>query len=227
MDNVSDPVYRKNARAFLKCFLNTKCSFFYIFYNKSHVYSSFHTNFLSFVFVDTNKNRSETVLECKVENKTCIPRVQARSNSLRVMDCDICCSEHNFCRDCCCILCGRKIYDAYNLIRCEAIVDCNRNLICGHIAHLDCAIRAYLAGTIVGDSSDLDVEYYCRRCDNRSDLISHFTSLVHICESPLLPSQVDVEEVSNLILRALNGSEKIRAKDLRARIESVLAKVCT
>lgn len=161
-----------------------------------------------------------------MENKTCVHRVQARANSQRVMDCDICCSEIGFCRDCCCILCGRKIYDGYNLIRCEAIVDSNRNLICGHIAHLDCAIRAYLAGTIVGGSNELDVEYYCRRCDNRSDLISHFTSFLHICESPPLPAQVDVEKLLNLILRALSGSEKIRAKDLRTRIESVQTKVC-
>ncbi|XVF38250.1 hypothetical protein REPUB_Repub20aG0084000 [Reevesia pubescens] len=52
-------------------------------------------------------------------------------------------------------------YGGYSYIKCEAMVD---GCICGHVAHLNCALRSNMAGT-VGGSIGLDAEYYCRRCD--------------------------------------------------------------
>lgn len=153
----------------------------------------------------------------------CVPHVQAMDDSSAVMDCDICCSDTGFCRDCCCILCGLTIdstFGSYIFIKCEAKVV--QNFICGHVAHLECAVRAHLAGT-VGGIFDLDAEYYCRRCDNRSDLISHFAILLNTCGS--LQSKDTVEKILNLGLCMLGGSEKYGAKKLHSYIESITVKV--
>lgn len=162
--------------------------------------------------------------ECKAGNKMCIPQVKAMGDSSVVMDCDICCSDTGFCRDCCCILCGRTFdsttFGGYSFIRCEAKVD--QNLICGHVAHLECAIHAHLAGT-VGGNINLDAEYYCRRCDNRSDLISHFATLLNTCGS--LQSWDTIEKILKLGLCMLCRSEKYGAKDLHSYIESIIVKV--
>lgn len=62
--------------------------------------------------------------------------------------------------ECCCILCCKTINTAiggYSYITCKAtVLDGN---ICGHIAHIDCALRAYVAGS-VGGSIGLDAEYF-------------------------------------------------------------------
>ncbi|WMV46951.1 hypothetical protein MTR67_040336 [Solanum verrucosum] len=58
-------------------------------------------------------------------------------------------------------------YDGYNYILCEATVD---GYICGHVSHLDYALRAYMAGT-VGGSINLDVQYLCRYYDSRMDSV--------------------------------------------------------
>ncbi|KAF5176866.1 putative CDPK adapter [Thalictrum thalictroides] len=161
--------------------------------------------------------------DCKAGNWMCRLQLQARNYSLPAMDCDICCGEPAFCRDCCCILCCKIVdwaYGGYSFIRCEAKV--NENYICGHVAHIDCALRSYMAGTIEGKFG-LNVEYYCRRCDQRSDLISHVTRLLQTCES--LNCRDDIEKILNVGLWILRDSHKEISKMLLHRIEFVLTKL--
>ncbi|KAK4388591.1 hypothetical protein Sango_2465700 [Sesamum angolense] len=77
--------------------------------------------------------------------------------------------------------------DDYGYIRCEANIE---GYACGHSCHIDCALRAYMAGT-VGGSIGLDAEYYCRRCDSRTNLVSHVTKLLESRES--IVSRDDIE----------------------------------
>ncbi|KAE8685577.1 hypothetical protein F3Y22_tig00111095pilonHSYRG00126 [Hibiscus syriacus] len=125
-------------------------------------------------------------------------------------------NESSFCRDCCCSVC--KTIDlkhgGYSYIKCEAMVD---GYICGHVAHLNCALRSYMAGT-VGGSIGLDAEYYCRRCDSKISLISHVTLLLKTCES--IDSRDEIEKILNIGLCALRGSQNTNARGLLNRIES-------
>lgn len=161
---------------------------------------------------------------CKAGNRMCNSLVEQVENStLAVMPCDICCSEPQFCRDCCCILCCKTIdstYGGYSFIKCEAVVE--EGYICGHIAHIDCALRCYMAGK-VGGSIGLDAEYYCRRCDARTDLVPHVTGLLQTCES--IDSRDDIEKVLKVGISILRGSQKTSAKGLLNRIESAVTKL--
>ncbi|GJM96597.1 hypothetical protein PR202_ga13452 [Eleusine coracana subsp. coracana] len=108
---------------------------------------------------------------CKARNNLCSLEREGFIESSPAQACDICCTEPGFCRECCCILCRRTIdnsFGGYSFIKCEAVVE--ENYICGHVAHLDCALRCYMAGT-VGGTIGLDVQYYCRRCDNKTNLM--------------------------------------------------------
>jgi len=96
------------------------------------------------------------------------------------------------------------------------------NYICGHVAHLDCALRCYMAGT-VGGSIGLDVQYYCRRCDNKTNLMMHVEKLMETCQS--LGSRDEIERVLNMGLCLLRGSRQTRAKSLENRMGSAMAKV--
>ncbi|OVA15493.1 hypothetical protein BVC80_9035g7 [Macleaya cordata] len=163
-------------------------------------------------------------VSCKAGNERCSLQ-QARKHSLQAIDCDICCSESGFCRDCCCILCCKTIdsgYGGYSFIRCQEKVNEYEDYICGHVAHLDCALRSYMAG-VVGGSVGLDAEYYCRRCDKRTDLIPHVELLLRTCES--LDSKEDIEKILNMGLCILRGSQKERAKKMLNRTNMVLAKL--
>lgn len=161
---------------------------------------------------------------CKAGNKMCNSLVEQVENSpIAVMPCNICCSEPRFCRDCCCILCCKTIdytYGGYSFIKCEAIVE--EAYICGHISHIDCALRCYLAGK-VGGSIGLDAEYYCRRCDARTDLVPHVTRLVQTCES--VYSRDDIEKILNVGISILRGSQKTSAKGLLNHIDLAFTKV--
>ncbi|XP_010259066.1 PREDICTED: uncharacterized protein LOC104598606 isoform X3 [Nelumbo nucifera] len=162
-------------------------------------------------------------MDCKARNRICNLQLQARTYSLASMDCDICCSEPGFCRNCCCILCCKTInwaYGGYSFVKCEARV--GDNYICGHVAHMDCALRSYMAGT-VGGSIGLDVEYYCRRCDKRTSLIPYVTRLVMTCES--LDSRDDIEKILNLGLCIVYGSQQTDAKKLLHRIGLAMTKL--
>ncbi|XP_055813527.1 protein OBERON 2 [Solanum dulcamara] len=160
---------------------------------------------------------------CKAGNSMCASLVEAGNPSPETMICDICCSEPGFCRDCCCILCCKTISSAhggYSYIRCEATV--GDGYICGHIAHIDCALRAYMAGT-VGGSIGLDAEYFCRRCDSRTELVSHVMKLLNICGS--IDSRDDIEKILNVGFCILRGSRKTNAKQLLRHIKSAMTKL--
>ncbi|KAI0524931.1 hypothetical protein KFK09_004321 [Dendrobium nobile] len=159
---------------------------------------------------------------CKAGNEMC-SSMKENNDRLKVKACDICCNESDFCRDCCCILCCGNVDYAnggFSFVRCQAILE--KDLICGHLAHIDCALRAYMAGT-VGGSIGLDAEYYCRRCDNKTDLIQHVMKMIQICES--FDSRDDIEKVLNLGSCILFGSEKVRAKKLRHSIGTIVSKL--
>ncbi|KAH0633585.1 hypothetical protein KY284_036371 [Solanum tuberosum] len=141
-------------------------------------------------------------------------------NPFSAMLCDICCSEPVFCRDCCCILCCKTIssdYDGYSYIRCEATIE---GYICGHVSHLDCALRAYMAGT-VGGSINLDAQYLCRYCDSTLDLVPHALKLLNSCTSVV--SRADIEKILNVGICILCSSQKRSGKELLHRIESIKA----
>ncbi|XP_015573490.1 protein OBERON 1 isoform X2 [Ricinus communis] len=161
---------------------------------------------------------------CNAGNKKCRSlMVQEENPPVAAMPCDICCSEPRFCRDCCCILCSKitsSKYGGFGYIKCEALV--SEGYICGHVAHVDCALRTYMAGT-VGGSIGLDIEYYCRRCDAKTDLIPHVMRLLQTCES--IDSCEQVEKMLALGICILRGSQKTAAKGLLNRIESAISKL--
>ncbi|KAK4755798.1 hypothetical protein SAY87_009555 [Trapa incisa] len=162
---------------------------------------------------------------CKARNRTCVSLV-CRSDklALSLMPCDICCSESNFCRECCCILCSKPVdfmRGGYSFIRCEAAIG-EEGSICGHLAHLNCGLRCYMAGT-VGGSIGLDAEYYCRRCDSRTELVSHVGKLLETCKS--MESLDEIDEILSMGVSLLRGSQKSSAKLLLGSIYSTLSKV--
>ena len=103
------------------------------------------------------------IVHCKVGNTKCNSlKLEEVKKYLPAMPCEICCIEPSFCRDCTCILCCNTVDSAcggYSYIKCPAKVG-NDNNICGHVAHMKCALRVRLAGT-VGGSIGLDAEYFC------------------------------------------------------------------
>lgn len=161
---------------------------------------------------------------CKAGNKSCGSLVELEEALPGYMVCDICCSEPGFCRDCCCILCSKAIdltYEGCSFIRCEAAMD--DGVICGHLAHIGCALQSYMAGT-VGGTIGLDAEYYCRCCDTRTDLVSHVTKLLQTCET--VESRDDIAKFLNLGASVLRGSQKLAAMKLLDHIDLVMGKVC-
>lgn len=161
---------------------------------------------------------------CKARNRKCSSLVEdAGDLLLAAMDCIICCSEPGFCRDCCCILCCKTLdsaYRDYSFIKCEGRV--SEDYICGHVAHIECGLRSYMAGT-VGGGIGLDAEYYCRRCDTRTELVSHVTMLLQTCRS--IESRDEIEKILNVGACILSGSEKQSAQRLLNHIELVMAKL--
>jgi PHD - plant homeodomain finger protein len=161
-------------------------------------------------------------------NKTCnsqkerLEQAEIKSES-EPFPCDICCSEPGFCHECCCILCGKAVdlkHNSHTFIRCLATV--NGSYTCGHGAHVKCALRCFMAGT-VGGSIGLDAEYYCRRCDNKMDLVPHVAGFSMVCRS--VGSRVKAESILDLGLCALSGSSRAVARKLHGHIDSSLSKV--
>ncbi|XP_056168707.1 OBERON-like protein isoform X3 [Syzygium oleosum] len=164
------------------------------------------------------------ILRCKARNRMCGSLLEQSEKPVSPSwPCDQCCSEPGFCRDCCCILCWRTISPASGLcdyIKCEALIDGNH--ICGHIAHLNCALQAYMAGT-VGGVIGLDAEYYCRRCDVKTGLVPHVTGLLEASKS--IDSPDECEKILKLAFCLLRGSQKTSAKTVLEQIESALTKL--
>ncbi|XP_017407926.1 uncharacterized protein LOC108320869 isoform X4 [Vigna angularis] len=166
----------------------------------------------------------EDVVKCKANNKKCSSLVLEEVEKYSpAMPCDICCSEPMFCRDCCCILCSKTVcttYGGYSYIKCQV----NAGLgICGHIAHIECALRCLLAGK-VGGSIGLDAGYHCRRCDGRTDMISHVNNLLQTCKTTDLDDEI-LRKILNLGACLLRGSEKPLAKELLRYIELTVSKL--
>ncbi|CAL4919034.1 unnamed protein product [Urochloa decumbens] len=160
---------------------------------------------------------------CKARNSLCNLEREGFIESPPAQACNICCTVPGFCRECCCILCNRTIdysFGSYSCIKCEAVVE--ENYICGHVAHLDCALRCYMAGT-VGGTIGLDVQYYCRRCDNKTNLMMHVEKLMETCQS--LKSRDEIEPILNMGLCLLRGSTQMRAKGLENHMGSAMAKL--
>lgn len=169
------------------------------------------------------QSRPDSQLEtggCKAGNRLCSSLALAARNTHLAMNCDICCTEPSFCRDCSCVLCCKSIASSYSFIKCEAPV--SEGYICGHVAHMDCALRSYLAGT-VGGSIGLDAEYHCRRCDMRTDLVSHVARLLKTCES--VDSRDDIEKILGVGICILRGSRKASAKKLLNQLELAMTKL--
>jgi len=159
---------------------------------------------------------------CKAGNKTCSSLILEKEHS-PVIPCDLCCAQTDFCRECCCILCYKTLdssYCGYSYIMCKVT---QGNTICGHAAHLECAFQSYLAGT-VEEPIGLDAEYLCRRCDGRTELISHANELLLTCEA-IDSNDVIKEKILNLGLCLMCGSEKAAAKDLMGRFALAMSKV--
>ncbi|XP_058740997.1 OBERON-like protein isoform X2 [Vicia villosa] len=155
---------------------------------------------------------------CKAGNKTCSSLIleEEKENS-SVTPCDICCVEPKFCRECCCILCYKTVdsaYGGYSYIMCKVKLG---NNICGHVCHLECALRSYSAGT-VGGTIGLDAEYFCWRCDGRTELISHANKLLQTCEAIETDGADIKEKILTLGICLLRGSEKVAAKELLSLI---------
>ncbi|RCV40929.1 hypothetical protein SETIT_9G094500v2 [Setaria italica] len=166
---------------------------------------------------------ADPVFPCKARNNLCNLEREGFIESAPAQACNICCTVPGFCRECCCILCNRTIdysFGSYSCIKCEAVVE--ENYICGHVAHLDCALRCYMAGT-VGGTIGLDVQYYCRRCDNKTNLMMHVEKLMETCQS--LESRDDIERILNMGLCLLRGSRQMRAKGLENHMGSAMAKL--
>ncbi|KAK1380002.1 CDPK adapter protein 1 [Heracleum sosnowskyi] len=160
--------------------------------------------------------------DCKAGNKLCSSLIEPGKPQSGAMFCDICCSEPGFCGDCCCILCGKTVDPAnasYSFIRCEATVEKSVN--CGHLAHLDCGLKSNMAGT-VGGSVCLDVEYYCLRCDTRTDLLPHVKKFLKICES--IESIDDINKILKLGVSVLHGSRRSEANRLLYIFELAMGK---
>ena len=121
--------------------------------------------------------------QCRAGNPHC-PSTKGK-NSVSEPErlvCHICCSEPRFCRECKCILCC-KIFapdgDDFTIIRClnSPLVGEGQG-VCGHAAHLECALNSQLAGVI--PKNGLELEYMCRRCDRKTHLKALVSRLV--CE---------------------------------------------
>ncbi|KAL5219656.1 hypothetical protein ABZP36_020340 [Zizania latifolia] len=160
---------------------------------------------------------------CKARNNLCKLEREGFIESSPAQDCVICCKMPGFCRECCCVFCHRVVdysFGGYSYIKCEAVLE--ENYICGHIGHLDCALRTFMAGT-VGGKIDLDVQYYCRRCDNKTNLMMHVEELLETCQS--LQSRDEIEPILNTGLCLLRGSRQKRAKSLENYMGSAMAKL--
>lgn len=159
--------------------------------------------------------------KCPAGRKSCV-RLPLEAQKL-TMPCDICCKQSDFCRHCSCILCSKTVKSAfggYSLFRCETAV--NEKYICGHVAHLNCALRCNMAGTL-GGNFKLDAAYYCRRCDAKSDLVPHATKFLDICKSA--DSAIELEKILSLGIDILRGSEREPAQVLLCRLEAIFSKV--
>ncbi|KAG8098133.1 hypothetical protein GUJ93_ZPchr0013g36854 [Zizania palustris] len=160
---------------------------------------------------------------CKARNNLCKLEREGFIESSPAHDCVICSRNPGFCRECCCIFCRRVVdysFGGYSYIKCEAVLE--ENYICGHVAHLECAHRSFMVGT-VGGSIDLDVQYLCRLCDNKTNLMMHVEELLETCKS--LQSRDEIEPILITGSYLLRGSGQMKARSLAKYVRSAMAKL--
>ncbi|PNX96266.1 hypothetical protein L195_g019469 [Trifolium pratense] len=152
---------------------------------------------------------------CKAGNKNCSSLILERECPPDML-CEFCCAEPKFYCECCCILCKKAVdsaHDGYSYIMCK---EKHGNNICGHLCHMECAFRAYKARTL-GGIFDLDVEYFCWRCNGKTELISHVNKLLLTCEA--IDSDDDLKQkMLNLGINLLHRSEILK---LESEIDQV------
>lgn len=160
-------------------------------------------------------------IHCKAGNAKC--RLETgKGKFFNALDCDICCVESGFCRECSCILCGKSIdqeLGEYYFVQCEG--NQGEDVICGHVAHLECAVICQTAGVV--RSIGLDVEYYCRRCDKKTDLLKHVLGLIPTPE--LSKTGADFESNLNLALRLVQGTQQLGARILENLFQKAVKKL--
>ncbi|CAN6464882.1 unnamed protein product [Victoria cruziana] len=165
-----------------------------------------------------DEDRTPTKKVCRAGNPSCSAHCFPPT-----ADCDVCCAETSFCRDCCCILCGSAVdftLGSVCFIRCEArSLGCAE--VCGHVSHVTCAVASRIGGT--AESVGVDVGYYCRRCDQKTDLVAHVYNMLRVCQAS--GSNKDVEEYLGLCLSLLEGSTSFGAMAWVAGIQTALRKL--
>lgn len=160
-------------------------------------------------------------IHCKAGNLKC--RLETGKGKFsNALDCDICCVESGFCRECSCILCGKSVNQELgenNFVQCEG--NLGEDFICGHVAHLECAVICQTAGVV--RSIGLDVEYYCRRCDKKTDLLKHVLGLIPTPE--LSKTGTDFGSNLNLALRLVQGTQQLGARILENLFQKAVKKL--
>ena len=165
-------------------------------------------------------------MRCKAGNHDCgLEKGKSLAlGAIGVMPCDICCSEPHYCRECLCILCGKNMssgHSAFTSVRCFARLPGAE--FCGHGAHLKCALDCQMAGVV--KPLGLNMEYICRRCDQKTDLREH---VVHLLDAlKYTNSRASVEENLTMALQIICGSEDGGAKRLSSLIEMAIQMVCS
>lgn len=163
----------------------------------------------------------ETGLQCKLGNLKCALELDRSLSvgAIGVVPCNVCCSEPDFCRDCLCILCGKIInceYTPYASIRCLARF--SESGFCGHASHLMCALECQMAGVVM--QLGLDMEYICRRCDQKTDLREH---VVHLLDSlRYTNSSTSAERNLGMALQIMQGTQREGAKILESLVKTAI-----
>lgn len=160
-------------------------------------------------------------LKCKIGNENCGLHLgeSLALGAIGVMPCDVCCSEPDFCRECLCILCGKTMkcgYSAYTSVRCFARLSGAE--FCGHAAHLMCALECQLAGVV--KPLGLDMEYVCRRCDQKTDLRGHVVRLIDSLR--YTNCRFSVEKNLGTALQIIQGTKDGGAKRLIQLLQTAI-----
>ncbi|MCO5553454.1 hypothetical protein L7F22_006975 [Adiantum nelumboides] len=167
------------------------------------------------------ENSEKQEMHCKAQNPQCGLEMgeSLASGAVGVMPCNICCSEPHFCRECLCILCGKTMkcgYSAFSSVRCFA-----RLLgaeFCGHGAHLTCALDCQMAGVV--KQLGLDMEYICRRCDQRTDLREHVVRLLESLRYTKCKTSAETSLSTAVLI--MRGTQAEGAKRLLQLVETAL-----
>lgn len=156
---------------------------------------------------------------CKLGNGKCGYLI---NKPTKTKQCGICCAEFAFCGGCSCILCAKatdQSLENFRSLKCEGKLD--NGQFCGHNAHLDCALLCHTVG--VERKNGLDIEYYCRRCDTKTDLVQHMIGW--ICQCRCLKESKETDKNIRLMLQFIQGTQRIGGKQVQNCLESALVKV--